>query len=308
MIEVIEPSVEVIEAPSALKKLELCGRICYKSEDKICEGSAERMLGFIIKRGHTSVLEHYQIAVESTEKDLWESVGGIAPFVNDIDWEAPEDDKSSCCRNFLERIDEKTVVGNVRAWRNWLEKIPEASDFIPSFQARYPVLFDHIDAEYNNFQPGPAPINIKEASNYITLRVICDRGVTHEIVRHRILSFSQESTRYCNYSNKPMQFIKPIPFRWTIGGSAYDAWFKSCQQSADAYLEMLKFGCTPQEARTVLNNSLKTEIAITGRIWQWKRFLKLRLPADAHPQMRLIAIKILDILKERFPNENFGSC
>ncbi|AIF53522.1 FAD-dependent thymidylate synthase [Pelosinus sp. UFO1] len=141
----------------------------------------------------------------------------------------------------------------------------------------------------------------------VTVRVICDRGVSHEIVRHRIASYSQESTRYCNYSNEKfgneLVFIKPC--FWT-GNSAEDAemyriWEASLKEVETNYLSLISLGATPQEARTVLPNSLKTEIVMTMNLREWRHFLKLRTDIKAHPQMREVANIILREFKERIP-------
>lgn len=129
----------------------------------------------------------------------------------------------------------------------------------------------------------------------ITVKFICDRGVTHEIVRHRIGAYSQESTRYCNYSNdkfgNEITVIKPC--FWEEDSYSYKAWYDACQFTEDAYFELLRSGASPQEARSVLPNSLKTEIVVTYNIREWRHFFKLRCSKAAHPQMREVAIMAL---------------
>ena len=130
----------------------------------------------------------------------------------------------------------------------------------------------------------------------ISVRVICDRGVTHEIVRHRIASYSQESTRYCNYSNdkfgNELTFIRPI-FSDNCDAGMYDTFEVACEEIEKKYFEMLKHGATPQEARSILPNSLKTEIVMTMNLREWRHFFKLRCDKAAHPQTREIANMIL---------------
>lgn len=137
----------------------------------------------------------------------------------------------------------------------------------------------------------------------ISVRVICDRGVTHEIVRHRVASYSQESTRYCNYlDNKfgnELTFIKPC--FWKEGSTQYKLWEEQMKQVENTYIKMLENGATPQEARSVLPNSLKTEIVITMNLREWRHFFKLRTAPDAHPQMIEAAKMILDLFKEKIP-------
>ena len=140
----------------------------------------------------------------------------------------------------------------------------------------------------------------------ITVRVVCDRGVTHEIVRHRIGSYSQESTRYVNYNKKGMEFVNPC-FWVEITGDEdkkayrHELWLSHMKQCEKTYNKLIESGAKPEEARSVLPNSLKTEIVITYNLREWRHFLKLRCANTAHPQMREVAHKILRQLKERLP-------
>lgn len=137
----------------------------------------------------------------------------------------------------------------------------------------------------------------------ISVRIVCDRGVTHEIVRHRLASYSQESTRYCNYSKekfgKELTFIKPC--FWGEGSALYEIWVKQMQEVEDGYNAMIEQGALPQEARSILPNSLKSEIVVTMNLREWRHFFKLRTSERAHPQMREVALKILEELKKSIP-------
>lgn len=194
--------IDAVDGEKILKKLEVCGRTCYKSEALTTEDSASAFVTGIIKRGHESVLEHQSI----------------------------------------------------------------------------------------------------------TVRIICDRGVTHEIVRHRIASYSQESTRYCNYSKdkfgNELTFIKPI--FWKDDDPKYIAWKNDMDHVENVYLlSMIDDGASAQEARSVLPNSLKTEIIVTMNLREWRHFFKLRAEKAAHPQMREIAIPMLKAFRSLLP-EIFG--
>lgn len=188
---------DVIDAPKILGAIERAGRTCYKSEGSIKEGSAEKFIASIIKRGHESVLEH--------------------------------------------------------------EKL--------------------------------------------TVRFICDRGVTHEIVRHRVASYSQESTRYCNYSGdkfgNELTFIKPC--FWNEGDEGYRLWAEAMEFIEKKYFELIEAGAAPEQARDILPNSLKTEIVATMNMREWRHFFKLRTAKSAHPQIREIATPLLLELKEKLP-------
>ena len=200
-MKIIKPDVEIcikdVIGQDILEKIEVCGRVCYKSEGKIQEGSAEKFVANIIKRGHEAVLEHVSV----------------------------------------------------------------------------------------------------------TVKFIVDRGVSHEIVRHRLASYCQESTRYCNYSKDNFEneitVIKPLFLEeGTIG---FEAWKNACEEAEAAYFNLLDYGCTPQEARSVLPNSLKTELVMTANLREWRTFFKLRTAPAAHPQMREVTIPLLEKFKTLIP-------
>ena len=199
-MRIIEPNVEIlsdINSDIISKNLELYGRVCYKSEDKITKDSANKFIQMLIKNGHESVLEH--------------------------------------------------------------EKV--------------------------------------------TVKFICDRGVSHEIVRHRIASYSQESTRYCNYNKEKfgneLTLIRPC--FWDEEQEQYKIWKDTMQKIEDSYNSLILLGTSPEEARSILPNSLKTEIVVTMNMREMRHFLKLRTSHRAHPQMREVACKLLRILKEKLP-------
>ncbi len=139
----------------------------------------------------------------------------------------------------------------------------------------------------------------------ISVRFITDRGVTHELVRHRLSSFGQESTRYVNYENDDMEFINPV-FDWAkapVGNYSGKMvlWTESMINAEEAYKDMMIIGCKPQEARAVLPNSLKTEIVVTANIREWRHIFKLRTSTAAHPQIRELMIPLLKELKMIVP-------
>ncbi len=143
----------------------------------------------------------------------------------------------------------------------------------------------------------------------ISVRFVTDRGVTHELVRHRLASFGQESTRYVKY-DKDMEFIKPV-FRWgcSLEISSYDTdeqnkmiiWLDAMDNACSHYQHMIALGCSPQEARSVLPNSLKTEIIVTANIREWRHILTLRTSKAAHPQIRELMLPLLAELKKELP-------
>jgi len=153
-----------------------------------------------------------------------------------------------------------------------------------------------------------------EHSN-LAVKFIVDRGVSHELVRHRIASFAQESTRYCNYAkdkfgsectyidlengiklDKNMQSLKAKEIDMIL-----NEWKMACMEAERRYMNMLNLGATPQIARSVLPNSTKTEITISANYREWRNFFKLRVPSTAHPQMREVTIPLLKELKQLIP-------
>ena len=137
----------------------------------------------------------------------------------------------------------------------------------------------------------------------VSFKIVCDRGVTHELVRHRIASYSQESTRYCDYGagkfGGELTFIKPC--FWDDDDENFQLWLSTMELLEKNYLAMRANGAKPEEARSILPNSLKTEIFVTMNLREWRHFLRLRTAKAAHPQMRQVALKIFDILNEKLP-------
>lgn len=141
----------------------------------------------------------------------------------------------------------------------------------------------------------------------LSIRFICDRGVSHELVRHRLASFAQESTRYCNYSKdkfgNELTFIRP--FFWDENSFEYSRWLEVCKIAEDEYCRLMgQPGCTPQEARSILPNSIKTEVVMTTNYREWRHFFKLRAAratGPAHPQMEQITRPLLEELKTLIP-------
>lgn len=133
----------------------------------------------------------------------------------------------------------------------------------------------------------------------VTVKAICDRGISHEWVRHRLASYSQESSRYCNYSSRGFEFI--CPFTHEKGTAGYDSWKKGVVDSALRYLEQINLGFLPEIARGVLATSLKTEVVCTMNLREWRHFFFLRCSLRAHPQIRELAVPLLAEFQKRIP-------
>jgi thymidylate synthase (FAD) len=287
-----------------LKGIEKIGRVCYKSEENITEGSAEKFVKMIVKRGHESVLEHavviYQIFDDELYVDLKKNLSRFS-FIR------------------FSEINAKDIVsGNIRTWREiWRDGNygKSVSKILDDLKYDNPVLFHDfeyhdpyvktISAQRIHYMDCLTPKQ-REIHGYYTARFICDRGVTHEIVRHRNeCSYSQESTRYCNYSkNGELNFINVvdgIALDLKMAGlsseklaKVVEVWEKSLKQAEEAYLKLIELGATPQIARSVLPNSLKTEIVMSATHKAWEHFFELRMNPAAHPQMRQVAEELED--------------
>ena len=250
-MKVVSPSVEIITESNPLKRIELCGRVCYKSEDKITETSAEKFVERLIESGHTSVLEHARVVTTELgrlEAALWALRPG----------------------------ESAAIAG--RMGPHWHHQTINARDYI----ALLPKTKAADLAEMQN------------ADDYMTVRFVCDRAIANELVRHRVFSFSQESTRYVNYK-EGVTFVEPLPYADTA------TWVGAMYDAEAAYREMIEYGATPQEARNVLPLSTKTELIMTGTFAQWKEMLKLRTSPGAHPQMRYLMGRLMN--HKDFPEE-----
>lgn len=139
--------------------------------------------------------------------------------------------------------------------------------------------------------------------SFLSVKFIVDRGISHELVRHRIASFAQESTRYCNYSKekfgRELTFIRPFFFEES--DERYASWLSAMGAAETNYMALLDLGATPQEARSVLPNSIKTEITITTNYREWRNIFKLRTAKSAHPQMREVMCPLLCELQRLIP-------
>lgn len=137
----------------------------------------------------------------------------------------------------------------------------------------------------------------------LSAKFIVDRGVSHEIVRHRIASFSQESTRYCNYGRDDFerQITVIEPCYLVRGSEPYLRWMDACEEAERAYFDLLNYGLLAQEARAVLPHSLKTELIMTANVREWRHFFRLRTSAGAHPQMREVATILLEKARRTIP-------
>jgi thymidylate synthase (FAD) len=281
-MKLIKPSWKILEQESGIdgiyKAIERAGRTCYKSEDKITENSAKPFVDRMVKSGHGAMLEHGTVYLKLTPSEI---------------------------HIYHKYRDNPYTNVNVV---NSEDPYPVPTYYIST---NYRVLVEH--GWLNDLKYLCEPTEHHEKR--ITVRFICDRGVSHEFVRHRVFSFAQESTRYCNYSKdkfgNELTFIEPCWLEdYNYEGNTYYNGFLVALRAAEAnYLNLLKQWedkipdkryktgfrnnpWTPQQARAVLPNALKTELVMTGFINDWKHFFELRCAPNAHPSARELAIPL----------------
>ena len=274
-MKLIKPSFKIWNQPAGLegvyKQIEKVGRVCYKSEDKMTEDSAKPFVERMTKSGHGAMLEHGTVYL-----DVPNSAGDydLVPFFA----------SNPYSRVVIKPLDDRVHNYVTTNFRVIVENFAE--EYIPDIL---------------QYLCEPTEFHEKR----ITVHFVCDRGVSHEFVRHRVMSFAQESTRYCNYSKdkfgNELTFIQPCwldnerlklygPYHTVIRDKSPESIFIANLNNAERdYLDLIGLGWKPQEARAVLPNSLKTELVMTGFASDWKHFFFLRTPMNAHPQAKELA-------------------
>ena len=286
------------------KRIELFGRVCYKSEESIKEDSYDRFYTMLTKRKHFSVLEHANLVI------------GVEIAVYNALITNIEVAESKILKHMEFSKDDKRayISANLRTWLDFYEYRNDATVVLimqKFLSESYPEIFPKNDTYQYANTPYLFEIikDVKSLPGWKkhlrrSVRFVCDRGVSHEVVRHRIMAFSQESTRYCNYSElkgvEDIIFIDPrISFEFDKTVSAlsekekndlYKVICEANENSEKAYNKIIKIANSPQIARDVLSHNLKTEIIISGTIEFWEAFMALRVPETAHPRMREITV------------------
>lgn len=288
-MKLIESSVQIIEEKDPYKMIELAGRTCYKSEDKITEDSAKEFVDRMIKLGHGAMLEHGTIylTIDGEDPNLSKIQSNPHTKVNLVPYEILTEDNYTISYKAY-------ITTNLR------------------------VLIENNLKELLCYQVEPTEHHEKR----ITAKFICDRGVSHEFVRHRVFSFAQESQRYCNYSkdqfNNELTFIKPTWLNIPTGDYTYwdGDWcdidnmkiqlpsdngiadnFLWCLNNAGMqYRLLINKGLKPQEARAILPNATKTELVMTGFESDWEHFFELRCSGAAHPDAKKLADELYKLI------------
>lgn len=278
-MKLIKPSWKILEQESGIdgiyKAIERAGRTCYRSEDKITEDSSKGFVDRMIKSGHGAMLEHGTVYLMIDCSGMLLDIANKYVHNKYSKWALHKDGKHYCITSNL-----RVLVEN-----GWLDDLKYICEPTEHHEKR------------------------------ITVRFVCDRGISHEFVRHRVFSFAQESTRYCNYSkdkfSNEVTFIEPCWLEdYNYDGNTYQNCFLTALVATEAsYFDLLKKWdgripdkryktgfrnnpWTPQQARAVLPNALKTELVMTGFINDWKHFFELRCAPNAHPSARELAIPL----------------
>lgn len=292
-MKIIQPSVEFLGAAptdyaDAITFIEKAGRTCYKSEDNITEGSAETFVKKLISAGHLAMVEHSNFVVKIPVVDA-----GYQLYTH---WYL--DKLKTTVGKFLNcwaPYNDVYIGGNLTAWYQALTETFGKHEVFWPFWGTYGQLFRVPPRTRGAFVPlrfriCPHEEIPKELHRY-SARFICDRGVSHELVRHRLCSFAQESTRYVNYGGRDMEFIEPSGFGdWPA--NARDTLADSCLMSEVYYNALLDEGLKPQQARAVLPNALKTEVIVTADLKEWRHIFKLRCAPSAHPDFVRLAVDL----------------
>lgn len=300
---------EVIDRDCSRKELiEKVARVCYKSEDRIGEGTADRMVKMLIDRGHHAMLEHASIAFVMSREEYMDIQGESIRF---------EEEQINNYKNYLRwtSFPNYVISGNMRAWKSFLDTYRYQYGELDRNYLNYiahcePDILSEPDNSYDCCEECFRELSVNSLSpeqrlvhEDVTVKFTVDRGISHEIVRHRDASFAQESTRYCNYSkDKFGNEITCIDFSDYIPQKYLKDDTSDLLKKIDwLYGYLTRSDIKPQISRNILPNCLKTEIVMTANLREWRHFLELRTDKAAHPQMREVTIPLNEYFKEKYP-------
>ena len=333
-MKTINAGYRLIDDPSITKKIEKVARVCYKSEDKIDEGTDMIMCRSLIKRQHTAMLEHASLVLEVGEQE-YSLIETLRSFMENM-IEDGEQNRKCYLRYTNSTLDGNNyryfISGNIRAWyefmmyANSVNGLPKRlyniindnvnNIFDIDVDAFDFVTFDMYDEDdfYAKVVTDMNQLTDEERMVHETFSVLftVDRGVTHELVRMRDCSFAQESTRYCNYANgkfgNEITVILPCFFDTGMGSNSnslvYKEWESACKNAEASYFKLLEYGAKPQEARDILPTSVKADIVMTTNLAEWKHIFNLRAcdsTGPAHPQMKEVMIPLFKEMREKYP-------
>lgn len=313
-MKIVKPSTEILNIDGRVgvsQSIAERGQICYKSESKNKGKDTSVFVKKMIKHKHNSVLEMSALTLfvkRATRQEISElhSIGSKYLVVDEV---------CGDCKSVSNATLPVFVSGTIRAFREVIMKNPKLSichAILKLLAKKHNILFEDIDTLPSEILTTAVAEKValsivkfsQEMRNrhlWIAVKFIINRAVSHEIVRHRIFSYLQESQRYCRYADSrfgnEVAFIKPVFFE--EGSREYCLWRASCLLSETVYLELLKTS-SPQTARIVLPNSCKTELIVFGNLAQWAHFFAMRTPKDAEPSMREVVLPLYENFKKEF--------
>ena len=278
-MKLINPSFEILEQSPGIqgikKQIELAGRTCYKSEDKITDTSCEEFVNRMVNSGHGAMLEHGTVYLQIPFKYIDVSSELEIPIMEDL-----------VAKYTTNKYSKYTTIDN-----------------IAYITTNYRVLVENEWLDDLQYQCEPTEHHEKR----IAVRVICDRGVSHEFVRHRVKSFAQESTRYCNYIKAKFGgYVTCITPPWLQESEELE-FEEDLTVIEQIYFKWLKKGWTAQQARGFLSTFTKTELVMTGFVSDWEHFFELRCHSTAHPQARELSVPLREEFIKRGYYEVEGS-
>ena len=320
-MKVVKQSCSLIKGLTPYEHIERVGRTCYKSEDLITKGSADRFVLSLVKRNHWAILEHFTIYVKFPQDcHLEQFIRECKDYSSNSSIDGAQNTEQLTYFNWSYVENRPLLSGSFRAFHDLFLRTqvnPVRASIINylanAFKYWFPVIFRDIPTLSNEYyfdvrfleedelkeEYKDRPDIIKKHLTH-TLHFVTDRGVSHEFVRHRNCAFAQESTRYCNYVKdkfgNEITVIKPC--FWGDDDKCVD-WKSSMKLAESHYFELISKGATPQEARTVLPNSLKTELIITATEKEWQHIINLRYYGTTgapHPQIKEAMTNALPLL------------
>ena len=293
VVKVVDSFVEIypLENLGNIKKhIEKCGRTCYKSEDKITDTSSEQFVEGILKSGHESVIEHANLIfkIENIDENL-SKIKEIGSKVQGFHYSLSESDL--------------LVSGNMRTFRD-ISRLGY-NDFDEWFSQNGLEVFANKESHTRCLAgalilKGVQYLNKNDTHddlNSITIHMITNLSCYKDITRHRLVSFSIESTRYCNYSKgkygSELTILKPVNLE--KDSPEYEEWLACMNDIERHYMKMCELGCRADQSRLCLPHSIKADVIMTANVTEWKHIFKLRCEKAAHPDVRKVMLAALEL-------------
>lgn len=287
-MKLVNPKFEEIDISNPLLHGEMCTRVCYKSENLVKEGSAKKLLTGIAEAGHTAMLEHIPVYLKVTARSLF----GVVTSLRKI-WESPYT-KYEVEDDFENEVGYMYISTNLRV-------------VYENYYRLFDAFMDH-DGEPFNFNDNTLVRNVEicKFEDYpeffhkrITIKFTMDRIGSQSFCRHRVFSFAQESTRWCNYMKDKFGSEISISTPCWLKEEDKEEFEKDMQEIEQYYFKWVNKGYKAEEARYFLPFGLKTEIIMTGFVDAWEHFFALRVDGHAHSQARELAIPLYEYFKEK---------